>query len=167
VRFAFLPAIYFMNFFLLSFGKAEKKISQTRELSADQIGAKITSPQIMANSLLKVHIYMHAWQQIKEKVNEALSTAEKKTVNVSSLLYSLCELIPKHFMKDEIGKSSSPHPIDSHPPLMARLDSMGMQLSTLYEEGLQLPKSDAAVELLENAQELEEAISLSLINQSK
>ena len=165
VRFAFLPAIYFMNFFILSFGKAEKKISRTRELNADQVGAKITSPRIMANSLLKVHVYMHAWQQIKEKVNEALSTAEKKTVNVSSLLYSLCELIPNHFMKHEIGQSSTSHPIDSHPPLMTRLDSMGVQLSALYEEGLQLPKSDAAVELLEDAQRLEEAISLSLINQ--
>jgi Zn-dependent protease with chaperone function len=158
IQLAFLPALYFMSFFMSSFEKAEKEISRERELKADSIGAKITSPELMAKVLLKVHIYPHAWQYTQEKMKEALENG-KQLINISSFFWSLCELIPSDFMKDDIGKSRTSHPTDSHPPLSERLNSIGIQLSEIYTDGIKPPIANTAIELIGDASKIEEELS--------
>jgi len=155
---AFLPAIYFMSLFIFSFEKAEKEIGRERELNADRLGAKISSPTIMAKALLKAHIYQHAWQFTQDKIKEALNNG-KQIINISSFFSSVCELTPSDFMKDEIGKSSTTHPTDTHPPLLTRLDSIGIQLSSVYADSLKIPTSNLAIDLIENSLKLEEELS--------
>jgi len=158
IQLAFMPSLFFMNFFISSFEKAEKEIGRERELNADNIGVKITSPETMARGLLKAHIYPYAWQYTQEKMKEALSDG-KQIINVSTFFCSICELIPSDFMKDEIGKSSTAHPTDSHPALSVRLNSIGIQLSTIYANGIKLPTSDIAIDLIDNPSKLEEELS--------
>lgn len=154
----FLPAIYFMSLFIFSFEKAEKEIGRERELNADRLGAEISSPTIMGKALLKAHIYQHAWQLTQDKIKENL-TIGKQIVNISSLFSSVCELTPSDFMKDEIGKSSTAHPTDTHPPLLTRLDAMGIQLSSVYADSLKMPTTNIAIDLIENSIKLEEELS--------
>jgi Zn-dependent protease with chaperone function len=158
IQLAFLPALYFMNFFISSFEKAEKEIGRERELNADKIGVRLTSPEIMATGLLKAHIYPHAWQFTQQKMKEALIEG-KQLINLSTFFRSVCELIPSDFMHDNIGKSSTPHPTDSHPPLATRLNNIGVQLSAIYSHGIKLPTSDIAIDLIDNPSKIEEELS--------
>lgn len=158
IQLAFLPALYFMSFFISAFEKAEKEIGREREINADNVGVKITSPIIMAKGLLKAHIYPQAWQFTQEKMKEALANG-KQLINASTFFCSVCELLPSDFMKDDVGKISTSHPTDSHPPLSARLNSIGIQLSEIYADGIKLPTVDIAIELIENASKIEEELS--------
>lgn len=155
---AFLPALYFMKFFICSFENAEKEIGRQRELSADDIGVKITSAEIMARGLLKVHISPYAWKITLQEMNKALS-AEKQIVNISTFFYSACKLIPENFMKDVIGKTSTLHPTDTHPTLSLRLKNIGIELSELYYDTLKPPTVDIAIELIDNPTNIEEELS--------
>lgn len=156
--FALLPATFFMYFFIYSFQKAEKNIARERELAADKIGITVASPVDMASALLKVHLYQHVWKFTIDKMHEALSQ-KKQIINLSVFFNSTCASLPNNFLENEIGKTSTPHPADSHPSLSVRLDAIGVGLSQLYANGVKLPISDTAIELIENPCNLEEALS--------
>ena len=158
VELALLPAFFYTSFFLLSFEKIEKKFGRERELNADKIGVKITSPQTMATGLLKAHIYPYAWQLTQQEMHNALAEG-KQIINISTFFSSICQSISKDFMKDEIGKSNTFHPTDTHPPLSMRLGSIGIELSEIYSDGIKLPVDNIAINLIENAAEIEEELS--------
>lgn len=158
IELALLPAFYYTSFFLSSFEKIEKKFGRERELNADKIGVKITSPQTMAIGLLKAHIYPYAWQLTQQEMHNALAEG-KQIINISTFFSSICQSISKDFMKDEIGKSHTFHPTDTHPPLSMRLDSIGVKLSEVYSDGIKLPVDNIAINLIENAAEIEEELS--------
>lgn len=156
--FAFLPAIYFMTLFIYSFEKSEKTIGRERELNADSIGSKISSSEIMSKALVKAHVFQHAWEYTNEKVKESLSDG-KQIINISAYFHAVCSNTPADFMKDEIGKSSTSHPTDSHPPLLVRLNSMSIKLESIYADCLQLPTANTAIDLINDATNLEEELS--------
>jgi len=156
VQLAFLPAIFFMSIFIHAFEKTEKKISRERELNADKVGISVSSANSMATSLLKTHIYQQVWIFTNNKMKEALENG-KQIVNVANYFQSICDSIPHDFMKDEIGKSSTTHPTDSHPPLTVRLNAIGVQLSDIYP--LQQQTEEKAIELIDNAEIHEQGLS--------
>jgi len=158
IQIALLPALQFMNFFITSFEKAEKEIGREREINADNIGVKITSPLNMAKGLLKVHAYSSAWEFTQEKMKESLLNG-KQIINVSTFFSTVCGALPADYLKDEIGNTKASHPTDSHPQLSIRLTSIGVELSTLYAYGLTTPTSDIAIELFSDPTKLEEALS--------
>lgn len=158
IQLAFMPALYFMDFFMTTFATVERKISRERELNADKMGVSITSAEIMGTSLLKVHLYGDAWQHAFDKL-KAEGLKKDKTYNIANLIYAAIQLMPADYKKNEIGTYSTTHPIDSHPPLSTRLKAIGIDLITIYGNELTLPKSDLAIDLVENALDLELQIS--------
>ena len=53
----------------------------------------------------------------------------------------------------------SPHPMDTHPPLKARLDALGVSMSSVESAALAIAPSEAAVRLIDRYQEIEEELT--------
>lgn len=155
---AFLPSLIFMTIFIAAFEKSEKSISRQRELNADSIGTKITSKENMATALIKSHIYQYIWNFTQEMMKEALSQGNQ-IINISTYFATICESIPSDFMKDEIGKSHTIHPTDSHPTLAVRLDSIGVKLHDVYSDKIKKIDTEKAIELIDNVEILEKELS--------
>jgi len=154
---AFLPSMIFMNLFISVFEKAEKSIGRARELKADELGAKITSPSIMAQALLKTHMFIYAWHFTEKKMKEALSDG-KQIINISTFFCGVSSHIPFERIKSDVESSSTSHPTDSHPPLSARLNDLGITLSELDKEDIKV-NEDTAINLIANPSEIEEELS--------
>lgn len=155
---AFFPALIFMSIFIAAFEKSEKAISRQRELNADSVGVRITSKEDMASALVKAHIYQHVWNFTLDKMKEALSGGQQ-IINVSNFFSGVCETLPHDFMKDDVGKSHTSHPTDSHPPLSVRLNSMGIALDEVYSNGINCADSEKAIVLIDNAEPIEKELS--------
>jgi len=154
---ALLPALFFMNYFVTAFANTENAISRDREITADKVGIAASSKENMATSLLKAHLYQHIWLFTQNKMKEALAEGNQ-ILNLSLFFRYTCESLPKNFMEENIGKTHTPHPTDSHPPLTIRLNAIGISLKELYSAGLTLP-DDKAINLFENISPLEEELS--------
>ncbi|MGD9107585.1 MAG: M48 family metallopeptidase [Gammaproteobacteria bacterium] len=155
---ACFPAMIFMNIFIFAFAKSEKAISRQRELSADNLGADITSKEKMAAALIKVHAYQYVWQFTQREIVEALSNGQQ-IINVSKFFSEVCGSVSGDDMKDDVTKSYTSHPIDSHPPLSTRLESMGIKANDFYSEGIANTDSDKAIELIDNVDVIEKELS--------
>lgn len=160
VQLSLLPSFLFMNYFLNSFSAAEKKIGRERELNADMVGVKVTNPTIMATALSKIHIYQQAWQITLSKMIEAISE-NKHIINLSMFFSSVCSLVPTELLKKEIQINTTvPHPTDTHPSLTSRLDAINISQNTINPNDLTAPCHECAIILIQNAEMLEQELSL-------
>ncbi|OGT11424.1 MAG: hypothetical protein A2X77_04340 [Gammaproteobacteria bacterium GWE2_42_36] len=158
IHLALTPSSIFMFVFITAFAKSEKAINRQRELHADSVGASITSKEEMASALVKTHVYQYAWQFTMEKMKEALSNG-KQIINASDFFSEICNIIFDSFAKNEIGKSSTVHPIDTHPPLLVRLTALDVELTEPYLNKLKSIDFDKAIRLIDNAEVLEKELT--------
>ncbi|HDP0036255.1 hypothetical protein DGG96_17005 [Legionella qingyii] len=152
-----LPSFIFMNIFIGAFEKSEKAISRKRELNADSVGIKISSKEEMSSALLKAHIYQYVWLYTQQQMEKVLSEG-KQIINISTFFAQICKEIPQDFMKNEIGNTHTSHPTDSHPPLSIRLNSMGLDVDSIYNKGINI-ESDQAITLIEDIETLEKELT--------
>lgn len=152
-----LPSFIFMSIFVGVFEKSEKAISRKRELNADLVGTKITSKEEMSSALLKAHLYQYVWIYTQQQMKKVLSEG-KQIINISIFFAQICQGIPQDFMKSEIGNTHTTHPTDSHPPLVIRLNAMGLDIDSIYHRGLSID-NDPAITLIEDAETLEKELS--------
>ncbi|KTD33244.1 protease HtpX-like protein [Legionella nautarum] len=155
---AFFPSLVFMNIFISAFMTSEKAISRQRELNADSVGMKITSKEEMGGALVKAHLYQHVWDYTQQKMKENLANG-KQIINLSAFFSSICEALPQDFMKDEVGKTHTPHPTDSHPPLSVRLNSMSIKIDEVYGRGIINTNDERAITLIDEVETLEKELS--------
>lgn len=158
IQLAFLPAQFFMSIFITGFEKSEKAISRQRELSADRVGAKITSEKNMASALVKAHVYQHVWNITLEEMKKALSTGQQ-IINLSKFFSAVCSIVSYANMKNEIGSSHTSHPTDTHPSLSVRLKAMGIELDDVCTDELRIDEADQTIMLIDNVETLEEELS--------
>lgn len=152
-----LPSFIFMNIFIGAFEKSEKAISRNRELNADSVGIKISSKEEMSSALLKAHIYQYVWLYTQQQIEKVLSEG-KQIINISTFFAQICKEIPQDFMKSEIGNTHTSHPTDSHPPLLIRLNPMGLDVDSIYSKGINI-ESDQAITLIEDIETLEKDLT--------
>jgi Zn-dependent protease with chaperone function len=158
---AALPAFYVMNLFQVLFDLAIKKESRVRELRADALAAQVTSPKDIASSLLKVAAYSSHRNVIEKQLfdgmakhTQALSIQDKVRAGLQSHVTSVG-------FTEFLKSANTPHPFDSHPPLMERLAEVKQmpQPESLFAEAPQktwieaLPSSDAIEQRLWTAYE--------------
>jgi Zn-dependent protease with chaperone function len=116
----------FLNFFRWCFALTEQEASRSRELLADQVGARLTSARTLAGALLKLHVYAEAF-------SEGLKSAVKNQVaNPLELEFSDIvreRLLPNDAFWNSLFEKNLPHPLDSHPSLRVRLEALGREIS--------------------------------------
>jgi Zn-dependent protease with chaperone function len=155
---ALLPAMSLLSFFFDSFAAAERSLSRDRELVADREGARVTSADVMATALVKVHAFSDAWGAAETAMVEALR--ERKVYDNASILFAdlaVANASPEHVVG--LAERRLAHPTDSHPPLAVRLENLGTSLSELGDRALDVEPEDAAIHVVEGGERLERELS--------
>lgn len=160
VAFARMPALSLLGFFLEAFATSEKNLSRVREMEADAVGATVAGPLALATALVKVHACAPLWGDIVKGVRfrvAELRAADNLAVPFAQQAAALSAEAFPWLCRNEVA-----HPIDSHPPLAARLASLQIDRATLATAlALPAPESSASA-LLADAAAIELAQSREL-----
>lgn len=155
---ALLPAIAVFGYFLEAFSVAESQISRERELAADQAGASVSSKPAIATALVKLHAFSGVWHHLQDVAVEHLRDGNYFT-NVSKQFATTVARIADPDALACIADTHLSHPTDSHPALGARLQSLGVHLSEVGADALDVSPVDSAFSFFDNAEQYEEDIS--------
>jgi Zn-dependent protease with chaperone function len=126
-------SLHFLNFFTWCFGETEQAISRQRELLADAKAAALTSPQIAARALVKFQIVAEAFNL---GFAEALRTSDQNPLELPLRPVITGKLMPDVQFWSGLFEKRTPHPMDSHPALHVRLESLGHQITTAEAQAI-------------------------------
>lgn len=164
------PGLYMLSFFLHFFSSAESTISREREFRADRCAAGLTSPETFASALLKVVVLSRIWESLDEFVLQHV--ARRAGIEVGGRTLDPLEVYvalgpffeanaPVHASSTDVDSLCAdvlPHPTDSHPPLGARVASLGVALQSVRERVLNLAPADSAKTMFADVDSVEHAI---------
>lgn len=157
-----LPAIYTLGFFLESFARAESELSREREFLADQAGAEAAGVRNMGSALTKVHAHINVWNQLPDRVEEALASGVPQ-VNASLLFAAMVQESAGPDRLEGLDAQKQPHPIDSHPPLSQRLASLQTSLAEVGAAALQVNPEQSALTLFSQGDQLEAELTQQIL----
>ena len=156
-----LPAVVALSVCLLEFASAERSIGRERELQADKAGAEAADAHALARALVKVSLYGSQWSVLTKANIDALSEGRMFT-NLAQTYAALCAETTAELdwaaVQDALGKSVQPHPVDTHPPLLQRLQNLNTALADMSPQQLAAPENPASA-LLPGAGPIEEELS--------
>lgn len=120
------PSFQFLNFFYLVFNQTEQATSRAREFLADQRAATLTSARTAAQALVRFQVLAEAFHRnlkaaIKNNFPNPLQMPLQPVVRE--------QLAPEKEFWTQLFEKALPHPLDSHPPLRARLEALGQNFS--------------------------------------
>jgi Zn-dependent protease with chaperone function len=157
---ALMPAMAILSYFFECFSLAESKISRHREKIADQEGAKIATKLIFGSALAKVHAFSAFWIELNSEI-EKIIEKNKVFVNISkTYAKAIPEFANTEILQEALSKYIS-HPTDSHPSFKERLSNLGVDISEIYQQALNVASTDSAILLFNDHEKIEESISLS------
>jgi len=147
---------YFMVLFRALFQISLSRRSREREFRADNIASQVTSQRDIAAALLRVTAFANFRNQIQKILFEQQRVLQ--SANISQQLATGFSDFSNSFAVDhDIGELTSSHPFDSHPPLVERMEAVGLPLSTsTATELLSNPPDGGWYALIDNAEELEQ-----------
>lgn len=155
---ALLPGVAMLSMFLEEFAKAERTIGRRRELEADKAGASVASARAIATSLLKIGAFAPLWSSVRSAMIEALGQGKAYT-NASSFYAEVAVSSARPELVDEVARQATTHPTDTHPPTGERVEALGLSVSDLRNEALQIDQNSSSTLLLERLAELEEFLT--------
>jgi Zn-dependent protease with chaperone function len=131
-------SLHFLNFFTWCFGETEQAMSRQRELLADAKAAALTSPQVAARALVKFQIVAEA---LNLGFADALRTADQNPLELPLRPIIVNKLLPNAQFWSGLFEKRTPHPMDSHPALHVRLESLGQQINTADAQAMAAEES--------------------------
>jgi Zn-dependent protease with chaperone function len=143
-------SVHSLIFFNWCFGSVEQETSRARELKADQMGARLTSPATQGRALVRFQVFSEALRlsligQRGERLNNPYE---------SSLAPIIRErLLPQEVFWKQLFESKAPHPLDSHPALNVRLEALGQHIGPEEAKAFAIDDSDNAYALWFGGQE--------------
>ena len=158
---ATLPAAVVLGVCLTEFATAERTVGRERELLADRAGAEAASATALASALVKVSLYSGQWSALTQKHIDILAEGNYFE-NLAGTYRAACESLFDGVDWQEAQASMlrfvQPHPIDTHPPLAQRLQSLGVALVTI-EPGTGKPSPEPSISLLSGTEEIEKYLT--------
>jgi hypothetical protein len=131
------------EYFLRSFNEAVQHWSRLRELAADQMGARVASPEAAALALIRVSV-------LAPRINEALHNTWSEGGHGEGVLAETRRLVTEKGLDDpsEYLEDAQAHPTDSHPTTRQRIEALGVQIAPSLLEHCRDPRgNDLLVEL--------------------
>jgi Zn-dependent protease with chaperone function len=158
---AMLPAVATLRFVLETFAGLERTVGRERELLADKAGAEAASATALAHALVKLALYSDSWNALTRKHIEMLSEGRQFT-DLAQVFRSVCDSnygeLDWGSRQESLSKYIQPHPIDTHPPLSQRLESLGVPASSIAAYASQ-PAETPAISLIPAAEQIEQAMT--------
>lgn len=151
-----------LRFLGASFQPLLQAQSRIRELAADAVGAWIASPRDQAHALVRIHVLDEAFGARWQAANQTPMDAEGRAALVQAAirrplrdvaaetLFQIPAFWPHLFSR------TTAHPLDSHPPLSARLEALGVAMDPSAAAALvnaPMTPEETAVSLLGSATE--------------
>ncbi|RUO94986.1 peptidase M48 [Corallococcus sp. AB018] len=149
------PVFYFMaayrGLFELSLGRSRR----ASELAADRLAAGVTSGQDIARSLVKVGAYSSFRDRVEAKL--FAQDEQHQSVGISQrVAHGFSEYAQSEAVHDDLQGAVTPHPFDSHPPLGARMENVGVHLKPAdMAQVLLEPVESSWAEAFEDAEAIE------------
>lgn len=160
--FALLPAMAVLNVCLGQFAEAERTIGRERELLADRAGAEAASPEALASALVKVSLYSGYWNTLTQQQIDVLAEG-RYLDNMSEVYQRACVDIHSSIdwegAKPLFSEYVQPHPVDTHPPLGMRLQSLGVSIHD-KDASIATPADVAASDTIPDAADIEQRLTL-------
>ena len=156
-----LPAQIALSMCFMEFASAERSVGRDRELLADKAGAEASDGQALARALVKVSLFGPQWGVLTNAHTDELANGRMFT-NLAQTYAGVCAQVMADLdwavAREELGKSVQPHPIDTHPPLLVRLQNLKTTLFDISPQQLMAPESPAST-LIPEAHLIEESLS--------
>ncbi|EOY5419968.1 M48 family metallopeptidase [Cronobacter dublinensis] len=114
------PSLYMGVYFIEQLHETVSHWSRIREHAADEMGARASSPQALASSLLRI-------SAISEPLNNTLEDFFNGKPGFDDLVASLAARIGEEGFGDiqRYLEHKAAHPTDSHPPSRSRIEALG------------------------------------------
>jgi Zn-dependent protease with chaperone function len=168
-----LPAFAVLGVFLDAFARAERHHSRARELLADAAGAEASTPRALASALVKVHASAPFWAPIAASVivdgfnarqpldRRALRDPSSPEIrdNLARLFVDVVRPAATPERLQGIDRTRDSHPTDTHPPLAARLDGLGLDVAAVAGDALVVEPDVPASSLFADATAHEERLT--------
>jgi Zn-dependent protease with chaperone function len=134
-------SLQFLNFFSWSFAETTGAASRQRELLADQIGASLGSPQTMAGALVKFHALVEGF---KHGIQAAVQDPGQNPLEMPLRSIIREKLVPNAEFWAQLFEQKLPHPLDSHPALRVRLESLGRTITVAEAQSIATAEGESA-----------------------
>jgi len=131
----------FLAFFNWCFAETEGKVSRERELLADQKGASLASAETSARALVKFHALLEAF---KQGISEAIHDPGRNPLDLPLRSIIREKLVPNAQFWTELFEQKLPHPLDTHPSLRVRLESLGRPISVEEAQSIATAEGESA-----------------------
>ena len=128
-----------------------------RERLADTAAADVCSPTALARGLLRLTAAQREWAEQDADLVRAVQQG-RRSKNLSRVFQRRLELLPARPWLEELSGERVAHPVDSHEPLLRRVEALGLGRRWLGRARL-LPEGETAFELLDQGERLEESLS--------
>jgi Zn-dependent protease with chaperone function len=149
------PIYHFMLAYRALFELSLGRSRRASELAADRLAASVTSSRDIARSLVKVGAYA----SFRERVEADLfsRSEQQQTVAIAErVAHGFVEYASSETVHGDLHGTVTPHPFDSHPPLAARLENVGVALAPTDVVQLLLePTHDSWVSTIQDAEAIE------------
>ncbi|MBU3920843.1 MAG: TerB family tellurite resistance protein, partial [Alphaproteobacteria bacterium] len=164
-RFLSMPAKLLIDDLIYAFSVVERRIGRAREHRADQSGAKVSSPEDIAYSLLKSSLLGSIWnEQVQSLVERGMKGRFSRNVvrNFSeSVRLDVDRTRIAPLLQYALGDCVA-HPVDTHPPTEDRIEAFGLNLGEICSEDVLLHrffKAPKVTDGLDNMAALEEDLT--------
>ena len=131
----------FLAFFNWCFAETEGKVSRERELLADQKGASLASPETSARALVKFHALLEGF---KQGLSEAIRDPGRNPLDLPLRSIIREKLVPNAQFWTDLFEQKLPHPLDTHPSLRVRLESLGQKISVEEAKSIATAEGESA-----------------------
>jgi Zn-dependent protease with chaperone function len=149
------PIFYFMNCFRAMFELSLSRLSRLREFRADRIAMEATSPRDFSGAMLRIAAY----SKFRYNVEHGLFKQERalEAANISQQIADGFQSFATRFAtQHDPGALATSHPFDTHPPMVERLNAIGVRLTPQYAEQLLAAPGDGCwYQRILNAEEIE------------
>lgn len=138
------PSWGLLAFFNLTFEKTIQRLSRLRELMADQVGASLTSPEIVGRALVKFSVLNETFQRILK------NPVEGRIQNPMEIRWHAFigeKILPDDPFWTHLGEKKLPHPLDTHPPLQDRLTALGDTVHLADARDISLEGAESAYDV--------------------
>ncbi|HLO04463.1 MAG TPA: M48 family metalloprotease [Symbiobacteriaceae bacterium] len=149
-----LPAMKLLQHFHASFTRASSSESRKREYAADAASLGFVPARVIGAALVKLHAASETWGDVIHR----FWNGSRPVDNGARLFAALArQAATPERIADLTGKTVA-HPFDTHPSLHERLTALDLTLAAA-SDGIDLEPADAAIALVPDAEELEEALT--------
>jgi Zn-dependent protease with chaperone function len=151
-----LLALFVLSLFRAAFELARMRESRAREFAADRAAAAMTSSHAVSRALVRIAGYSHYRGTVEQELfaqasrhQEALRLGERVATGLAAFAQS-------EQFRTSITGAQVPHPFDSHPPLVQRMDNVASVIAAGDFPGIVASTPAGSwIELIPQADEIE------------